>query len=936
MATTLQQVQYFLKNVGESTTCDQLKEELYSSMVANLECIDSFFSDLIVSDSSSRMHTLLTDYFFLTGTTRNEFLQQALKEGFCVALKYLKFLFLGPPRAGKTIFLRRLINEIISISPQEVQPSTPVAEIHNGVIVVSPDEEEMGKKSAVITKSSWSSVKSDGDLDKEALVIYRFIKESKEDKSTTATDGISDTATEIHQDSENTLIQNLPQPPVHSDESQDAQMEQETQEPAPKQELQQPEVRQNQKPVDEILEEFLDPEVEIVFQKWESLLIQQKYSQIEKILTNSILANMIDMGGQPPFLDMLPALTIGPALYLICFNLQNEISQRYSVMYVSESGVEYKLQCSYSVLEVIFQSLSSIACLSPTNDQPQPMESIPPPCQIAIVVGTHRDKVSEATAAGKDEEIQKELKRLLEYEYLDEEPYHNYLSKTDGRLVLCVDNTGGEIEVDQHRKLIEKMINEKFYDDSKYHIPASWLMFSIFLRKMHKDVITIEQCQQIAKRLHIPADHTKDVLWYLHHHIGILMYYRKDEVEGLEKDIIICQPQVIFTSVSQLILNAFLPERSPDDLIQKKFWERGQFRLRDVRKALEFNSQETGLTVDELLSILQFLSVLVKLTGDVFFLPAVLRVASDEELLSLLDQTSHSHVAPLMIRFCCVFVPLGCFSALIARLVSTMRKSWKLSENVAMFKNMVTFQVEGSYFVTLITRLKRYEVHLAPIPETTPHRPIEQVAKDVLATVCKTLNSVLDRLRKQYTSSPDLTMYQFGFICCHSICTQDSQDSQPEHLMLFERGEHTVSGLLLIKCIQNDTAVTLQPCHLIWSGESSSHQPAILSSQPSETPEYRTMLRCTRALRTAVQPHLFALGASLVSEDLISTDNDSDLRNTMHSEPERAARLVEILQLKVKLESQNYHTFVRILDDDRDIYKDILKTLSEKYQTFCT
>ena len=836
------------------------------------------------------------------------------------------------------------------------------------MITVSLDEEKnlMVKKSAVITKSNWSTVKSDGDLDKEALVIYRFIKESKEDKGTAATDGISDKATEKHQESENTfnpsklpvhsneshdtqmspetqgpppkqelqqperdnaLIQNLSQSPDHSDESQSAQMNRETQKPKPMQEqlLQQPELSQDKKPVDEILD---DPEVEMVFQKWESLLIQQKYSQIEKILTNSILANMIDMGGQPPFLDMLPALTIGPALYLICFNLQDEISQRYPVMYVSESGEEYKLQYSYSVLEVIFQSLSSIACLSPTSDQPQPIESIPPPCQIAIVVGTHRDKVSEATAAGKDEEIQKELKRLLEYEYLDEEPYHNYLSKTDGRLVLCVDNTGGEIEVDQHRKLIEKMINEKFYDDSKYHIPASWLMFSIFLRKMHKDVITIEQCQQIAQRLHIPADHTKDVLWYLHHHIGILMYYRKDEVEGLEKDIIICQPQVIFTSVSQLILNAFLPERSPDDLIQKKFWERGQFRLRDVRKALEFNSQETGLTVDELLSILQFLSVLVKLTGDVFFLPAVLRVASDEELLSLLDQTSHSHVAPLMIRFCCVFVPLGCFSALIARLVSTMRKSWKLSENVAMFKNMVTFQVEGSYFVTLIAHLKRYEVHLAPIPETTPHRPTEQVAKDVLATVCKTLNSVLDRLRKQYTSSPDLTMYQFGFICCHSICTQDSQDSQPEHLMLFERGEHTVSGLLLIKCIQNDTAVTLQPCHLIWSGESSSHQP----SQPSETPEYRTMLHCTDDLRTAVQPHLLTLGGTLLSDDLISTDDESELRNEMHIEAKRAARLVELIRLKVKLEPQNYHTFVRILENDRDTYKYILKKLRQKYQ----
>ena len=799
--------------------------------------------------------------------------------------------------------------------------------------MVSPDEEQMGKKSAVITKSNWSSIKSDGDLDKEALVIYRFIKENKEDKTIAMTNEISVTATQNQQESGNSLIQNLSQPSVPIDESHDAQANQESHEP--KQTLQQPEGSQGQKLDNEILEEFLDPEVEMVFEKWESLLIQQKYSQIEKILTNSILANMIDMGGQPPFLDMLPALTIGPALYLICFNLQNEISRRYPVMYVSESGVEYKLQYSYSVLEVIFQSLSSIACLSPTSDQPQPIESMPPPCQIAIIVGTHRDKVSETTAASKDGEIQKELKKLLEYEYLEEEPYHNYLSKIDGKLVLCVDNTGGIDEIDRHRKIIEEMINEKFYDDSKYRIPASWLMFSIFLRKMHKDVITIEQCQQIAKRLHIPPNHTKDVLWYLQHHIGILMYYRKDEVEGLEKDVIICQPQVIFTSVSQLILNAFLPERSPNDLVRKKFWEQGQFRLRDVRKALEFESQEAGLTVDQLLSILQFLSVLVKLTGDVFFLPAVLRVASDEELLSLLGY-GHSQVAPLMIRFCCVFVTLGCFSALIARLVSTMRKSWKLSEKVAMFKNMVKFQVEGSYYVTLVARLKRYEVHLAPIPETTPHRPAAQVAKDVLATVCKTLDSVLDRLRKQYTSSPDLTMYQFGFRCCHSICTQDLLDSQPEHahLMLFERGEHTVSGSLLIKCIQNDTAVTLQPCHLIWSGESSSNQPT--STQLSETPEYRTMVKCTHVLRTAVQTHLFSLGASLLSEELISTDNDSDIRNTMHSEPERAARLIEILQLQVKLEPQNFHTFRGVLDNDRDIYKDILKTLREKYQSLCT
>ena len=88
-------------------------------------------------------------------------------------------------------------------------------------------------------------------------------------------------------------------------------------------------------------------------------------------------------------------------------------------------------------------------------------------------------------------------------------------------------------------------------------------------------------------------------------------------------------------------------------------------------------------------------------------------------------------------------------------------------------------------------------------------------------------------------------------------------------------------------------------------------------------------MKCTRVLRTAVQTHLFSLGASLLSEELISTDNDCDIRNTMHSEPERAARLIEILQLQVKLEPQNFHIFLSVLNNDRDIFTDILKIYIE-------
>ena len=54
----------------------------------------------------------------------------------------------------------------------------------------------------------------------------------------------------------------------------------------------------------------------------------------------------------------------------------------------------------------------------------------------------------------------------------------------------------------------------------------------------------------------------------------------------------------------------------------------------------------------------------------------------------------------------------------------------------------------------------------------------------------------------------------------------------------------------------------------------------------------------------------------------------SELRNKMHAEADRAARLVELVQNKVLLDSQLYHTFVGIL---RSNY--ILRKLD---QTYCS
>ena len=80
-----------------------------------------------------------------------------------------------------------------------------------------------------------------------------------------------------------------------------------------------------------------------------------------------------------------------------------------------------------------------------------------------------------------------------------------------------------------------------------------------------------------------------------------------------------------------------------------------------------------------------------------------------------------------------------------------------------------------------------------------------------------------------------------------------------------------------------------------------------------DTVEYNTLIKLTSELRLAVRSELISLTGALLASRLISLDNDIELRNTAHSEVERSARLVELVQNKVRQNPHHYHSFVGIL-----------------------
>ena len=56
----------------------------------------------------------------------------------------------------------------------------------------------------------------------------------------------------------------------------------------------------------------------------------------------------------------------------------------------------------------------------------------------------------------------------------------------------------------------------------------------------------------------------------------------------------------------------------------------------------------------------------------------------------------------------------------------------------------------------------------------------------------------------------------------------------------------------------------------------------------------------------------------------------------MHSNANRATKLVEFIRDKVKENPKNYHTFIEALEADLFTFKDVLEKLKEKYDSLST
>ena len=502
-------------------------------------------------------------------------------------------------------------------------------------------------------------------------------------------------------------------------------------------------------------------DVNDAFKKLTGITSSQKHKDIHKVMQEmqSIIINLCDCGGQKFFQEILPALTIGHALYLVFFRLDKTLSmtEPISVIFLTD-GKEIPLNESYTSLEMILQGLSSIqcfgSCIDPDTEQKYQSK--------ALLIGTFKDdcKTSEM-------DVHSSLKTELEVTKLLTLVCYNE-EIPESKVFFPLENmSGGVDELDELHDTLMSIVEDK-QCFPQYKIPAPWLIFRMIIHLMHKPIVTSSECEEIANRLHM-QDTLETALWFFTKKVGSLMQYKEKDVPSMENKII-CSPQVIFDSISKLIVeNSLRPTRNL----------KGQFSLSAIQPIT--NPEGRILTAEELVEILEHLGIIAKVNDGVqeetratsesdsnfacegprYILPAMLPCASDADLKPK-EILPEKISCPLIIEFDCGHVPLGIFCTAIARLIRFQcEMEWKLVNSVSKYKNKFVFRLERAFDITLVAKSKYIQVQIENCGSTDIL--LSAACFKVRHTLSRTLEHLLRGSKSPFYFSNSKTQFYFSF-----------------------------------------------------------------------------------------------------------------------------------------------------------------------------
>ena len=300
-------------------------------------------------------------------------------------------------------------------------------------------------------------------------------------------------------------------------------------------------------------------------------------------------------------------------------------------------------------------------------------------------IGTHRDKLVHETASTTIAEIDHQLQTIIKstshYDELVE-------FASDSQLMFAVNNFS---EDDEHfkaiRSALERVVKREEFDVTS---PAHWLVYSLIIRKNRANVISFDECLEIAKTVGITSKtELKDALHFIQTKMGLIRYY--EDVDN----IVVLHPQFLFDKVTELIVGTFTFTKAGKQVMEE-FKCKGIFSIEELEKVTDVeNCSITPVQFGKLLEKVRIAAPFRKDNKVHYFFPCVLAHAAERS-----DKIAETciDIPPLFIIFECGFCPKGLPGGLITYLMGNKMISpiiWKLQSD-KIYRDEVSFHV-GPY-----------------------------------------------------------------------------------------------------------------------------------------------------------------------------------------------------------------------------------------------
>ena len=490
-----------------------------------------------------------------------------------------------------------------------------------------------------------------------------------------------------------------------------------------------------------------------------------KLSTSEPLARVSII-NFIDSGGQLQFSEIFRTFNESIDGGIFVFDATKDPKANIKDQFYCNGkplGEPYTSQCTYELL--FKRSL-------------QALQQYEKPPRFSMVM-THPDQVNPSDLPDRLAQMNEWVQGILDTTEMGEQVIYNG-PLNDVLHVLRADDPSQE-DIARVRKLLQRFC-DMFSDESLVpvqKIPLRQFLLEQAMRKVgegRRGVLSLEECQQIAREVNMPLESVDKALQYLQS-CNLILYY--PEVDCL-KDVVFCEVQTLLTIITQLVQYsaklrgvrelAALPAPDLDIGRHIEFATLGTVTEELLETSVFAPCFDANLTAAKFIGLMEHLEIMGRVDPHRprFIMPCTLPEMSSEYVSRC--RTSGDAVQPLLLYFG-KWPQSGIFCSLLARLGSLFH--WKPVPSRALrpphlYRNCM--KLEPPSLACTVTLVESYdsgyfEVH------------VRLFSGDGYEDVCPQVKCTLREALQKVTPKD-------AFICANESCVADP--SERSHVAVVE------------------------------------------------------------------------------------------------------------------------------------------------------